>query len=121
MRAGRNWKPRYRAVDLKKWALLILLIVGLSWITTLAEGFVCDGDDHETSTRIHEEASPQTDSHACHVGSCHFGHCAHIHARLASTPVMEPDGHAGSHTTPYAFIPISAPDFSLMRPPLGVA
>jgi hypothetical protein len=106
---------------LKKWALLIILILGLSWMTSLAEGFVCDEADHETSTQIHDVSSPKTDPHACHVGSCHFGHCTHVQARFASTSVMEPDSHAGPHATPYSFIHIAAPDFSLIRPPLVFA
>ncbi|HET9239971.1 MAG TPA: hypothetical protein VFO10_22105 [Oligoflexus sp.] len=104
---------------MKKWALLILLILGLSWMTSLAEGLMCDADGHDMSAQLHEESAPKTDSHACHVGSCHFGHCSHVYARLASTSIMEPDGHAGPHVTPYFFITISAPDFSLMRPPLA--
>jgi hypothetical protein len=104
---------------LKKWAILILMLMSLSWMTSLAEDFACDEASHEVSAEIHEERS--ADGHSCHVGTCHFGHCAHIHVRLAFTLARESESPPGRISTPYSFALTHAPLFFLMRPPLAFA
>lgn len=104
---------------MKKWTLLILMLISLSWITSLMEGFLCNEATHESQTEIHSESAPDTDHHSCHAGACHFGHCGHLHARLASLLMREPRGLHAQDSTPYAFILSRTPLFFLMRPPLG--
>jgi hypothetical protein len=106
---------------LKKWGLVIFLLISLSWITSLAEGFFCDESAHETTVLISEDASSQAEGHVCHAASCHFGHCGHLHVRLQASPLDEPESSFYQDTTPYTLILSHAPPTFLMRPPLFIS
>lgn len=121
MRAGPNWKPRSKAADLKLVRLLILLLIGLSWATTLAEGVRCEETDHHVTEWISDgDTGTHESRHPCLAGFCHFGHCGHLVLRLQSTPQDQPAGFIYRGRTPYAFALPSEPLSLPMRPPLAV-
>ncbi|WP_141731602.1 hypothetical protein [Oligoflexus tunisiensis] len=104
---------------MKKMALFILLLLSLSWISSLAEGLLCDEKAHEPVALVDPSSSTDKDVHPCHAESCHFGHCGHLHARWQASPMEEPDSHHHRNITPYSFIVRSGPRFLPMRPPLA--
>ena len=98
----------------------MILLLGLSWTMSLVEGLACDSSEPQGLMHVQGESSHPSDSDEHHAESCHFGHCTHIHARFASSIMVEPDSHAGLHVTPYSFFLPRAPLFFLMRPPLAI-
>jgi hypothetical protein len=124
MPVGRNWKPRFRAheegIDLRQLTLIILLLLGFSWVTSLSEGLCCDEEEqHHGVSAVLEEAGLAHDAtHVCHAGSCHFGHCGHIDRPLISMRLVYPPGFPDPGSPPYSFALPTEPFDLPMRPPL---
>jgi hypothetical protein len=106
---------------MKRVALLILLLIGLSWMSSLAEGIFCEENEHEATTMIHDEDAGNEDHHYCHAGTCHFGHCGHLQVRLQISPMDEPSSSGDHASSPYSFILRSAPSSFLLKPPLFIS
>jgi hypothetical protein len=100
-------------------ALFILLLLSLSWVTSLAEGLLCDEEAHEPVALVDPGRTADADLHECHAGSCHFGHCGHLHLRWQASPMDEPGSHPRLTITPYSFIVRNGPQLLPMRPPLA--
>ena len=100
-------------------AFILLILIGCSWLSNLAEGIICDEETHENISVLTAPDTDHTDgSHVCHAGSCHFGHCAHIVPRASAQIQENTSQTAACDPSPYALQALSGACSLPLRPPV---